>query len=57
MLSKIQIVLFVTPTIKVEFNENITKILVENQDECIDKAYNMQDELKYLLYMENFQVD
>lgn len=53
MLSKMQIVLFVTPTIKVEFNENITKILVENQDECIDKAYNMQDELKYLLYMEN----
>ncbi len=56
MLSKIPIVLFVTPTIKLRFNDNIKKIEIRNQEECIDTAYDMQDELKYLLYMNNEEI-
>jgi len=56
MLSKMNIVLFVTPTIKINFKENIKKIVVEDQEECIDIAYAMKDELKYLLYMNNEEV-
>jgi len=56
MLEKIKIVLFVTPTIEVELKSNIKKIVIQNQDECIDLAYDMQEELKYLLYMNSEEV-
>ena len=57
MLSNIQIVLFVTSTIKLEFNKNIKKIIVEDTDKCIDMAYALQEELKYLLYMNSEEVN
>ena len=56
MLTKIGIVLFVTPTVKLSFNKNARIVVIENEDECIDLAYSMQDELKYLLYMNNEEV-
>lgn len=56
MLSKIQIVLFVTPTIELNFNSNIKKIVIDDQEKCIDIAYENKEELKYLLYMNNEEV-
>ena len=56
MLMKIDIVLFVTPTVKLPFNKNMKIVLVEDEEKCIDLAYNMQDELKYLLYMNNEEI-
>jgi len=53
MISKVKIVVFVTPNISIEFNDTIKKIVMESQDECIGVAYDMKDELKYLLYKNN----
>lgn len=53
MLNNINIVIFVTPSIKLKFNENVKVVVIEDEDECIDLAYSMQNELKYLLYMKN----
>jgi len=57
MLEKVQIVLFVTTTIQLKFNDNIKVIAIEDAEKCIDMAYNMQEELKYLLYMNNEEVN
>jgi len=56
MLSRIQIVLFVTPTVGLKFNDNIKVVVIQDQDKCIDTAYDMKEELKYLLYMNNEEV-
>lgn len=57
MLDMVGIVLFVMPTIKMKFNEGIRVIVVNDVSDCIDKAYDIQDELKYLLYMNDEEVD
>lgn len=57
MLSKLKIVLFVTPKIKLKFNDNIKIIVIKNVEECIDTAYSMQEELKYLLHMNNEDIN
>jgi len=49
MLFNVKIVLFVTPKVKLKFNKNIEVVIINNEEECIDLAYGMQDELKYLL--------
>ncbi len=57
MLDMVGIVLFVMPTIKMKFNDNIKVIVVNDVNDCIDKAYDIQDKLKYLLYMNDEEVD
>ena len=53
IISKVKIVLFVTSSISIEFNDSIEKIIILNQEECIDIAYDRKDELKYLLHKNN----
>lgn len=57
MLSELEVVLFVTPSIKMKFNENVRVITIEDTEKCIDMAYEIQDAIKYLLYMDNEEVD
>lgn len=56
MLPKIEIVLFVTPTVRLKFNKNIKVIIMENEEDCIDLAYEMREELKYLLCVNKDEV-
>ena len=56
MLFKIKIVVFVMPSIKIKFNEGISKVVVDNDEEAVDVAYGMKEELKYLVYMNDEEV-
>ncbi len=57
MLDEIEVVIFVTPSIKMKFNEKARVITIEDTEKCVDIAYEIQDAVKYLLYMENEEVD
>lgn len=56
MLSKVQIILFVTKTVKLKFNKNVKVIVINNEDECINLAYSMTDEFKYLFCVNKDEV-
>lgn len=53
MLDKSKIVVFTTIATNIKFSENVEKIIIDDEDTCIDTAYSMKDELKYLLYKNN----
>lgn len=56
ILDKFEIVVFVTTSIKLKFNKNVKVINVNNEDECVDLAYNLKNELKYLVFKDRTEV-
>lgn len=53
MLEGFDIVAFVTKSVELKFNDRIKVIVIKNETECIDLAYNFQNELKYLICLKN----
>ena len=50
MVNKFDVVIFVTDGVRLKFNKDVKVIAVQNGSDCIDTAYGMKNELKYLIY-------
>ena len=50
MVNKFDVAIFVTDKVRLKFNKDIKVIAVQNESDCIDTAYGMKNELKYLIY-------
>lgn len=56
ILDKFEIVVFVTTSLKLKFNKNVKVININDEDECIDLAYSLKNELKYLVLKDRAEV-
>lgn len=50
LTNKFEAVVFATDKVKLKFNKDVKVITVNDEAECIDIAYGIKDELKYLIY-------
>ena len=50
MVNKFDVAIFVTDKVRLKFNKDVKVIAVQNESDCIDTAYGMKNELKYLIY-------
>lgn len=50
MVNKFDVVIFVTDKVRLKFNKDVKVIATQNESDCIDTAYGMKNELKYLIY-------
>lgn len=57
ILDKFEIVVFVTKSISLNFNKNVKIIRIEDENECIELAYSLKKELKYLVLNNNDSVN
>ena len=50
MVNKFDVAIFVTDKVRLKFNKDVKVIATQNESDCIDTAYGMKNELKYLIY-------
>ena len=50
MVNKFDVAIFVTDKVKLKFNKDVKVVAIEDEAMCIDTAYGMKNELKYLIY-------
>ncbi len=50
LINTLDVVVFATDNVTLKFNKEVEVIHIKNETECIDVAYGMKEELKYLIY-------
>ena len=57
MFQKIKIIAFVTKGVEIKLRDNIEKAVIQDIDECIAIAYDNREALKYLVYVNEKEIN
>lgn len=53
ILQELKIIVFVSNNVNPIFNKNVKVVRIENESECVELAYSLHEELKYLVTLRN----